>query len=134
MYLKGLAILSALLVVARAVHDATPFGADGDASTPRKAMTVYTTVYATSVATETTTVERICAVQVNVTQVCRRRRDKWIDEPSVLTFDGDLDKVDLMIDPSRTETSVVVLSKNDSFLGFHWSFWVFRFLLLTGSS
>ena len=45
-----------------------------------------------------------CAKLVNVTAVCRRKRGMWIDEPEVMTFDGDSDFIDEILSPSKVQS------------------------------
>jgi len=45
-----------------------------------------------------------CAKLVNVTAACRRRRGMWIDEPEVMSFDGDSDAIDEILRPSKVQS------------------------------
>ena len=45
-----------------------------------------------------------CAKLVNVTAVCRRKRGMWIDEPEVMSFDGDSESIDEILRPSKVRS------------------------------
>ena len=53
--------------------------------------------------TTSTNTDDVCAKLINVTQPCRRRRGKWVEEPVILTFDEDMDKIDALLIPSETQ-------------------------------
>jgi len=56
----------------------------------------------TKTVTVTSSTAVVCAKLVNVTGACRRRKNLWMDEPQVLTFDDELDDaVDVAFSPTR---------------------------------
>ncbi|KAK4012461.1 hypothetical protein OUZ56_024700 [Daphnia magna] len=59
--------------------------------------------------TNTTTVNIACAKLVNVTGPCRRRRGLWLEEPIVLSFDEETEKLTeiLFTPPYRMETTEI---------------------------
>ena len=77
---------------------------------PRPQWTVAKLVTETQTQTVTQTVSSvsvdvsICAKIVNITGPCIRRRGRWIHEPSVLTFDDEMDDVDQLLHPTAVQS------------------------------
>lgn len=60
-------------------------------------LTVTVTDVVTRTETQTSTVNVRCTNLVNVTGDCRRRRGRWLDEPTVLIFDDYDDSIPVIV-------------------------------------